>query len=324
MTVYIGNTDTNGRRMDTELARTFLAVVTAGNFISAADRLHVTQSTVSARIHALEELLGCTLFVRNKGGTSLTPAGRQFQRHASTLVRTVEHARHDVGVPRGFRGALTVGGRFGLWEQLLLRWLPLMRETAPDISVRAEIGMEPELMQGLVEGRLDIGVMYTPQSRPGLKVELLLEEMLVLVSTDANRPAHPDSGYVYVDWGPEFYAEHSASFPDFIGPALTANIGWLGLQHILANGGSGYFPVRLAQPYLDDGRLVRLRGAPEFTLPAYIVYPSDGRSDFVDHALDGIRRAAAPEADHLPQSNDATKLSTANARSRDRKRRTSR
>ena len=54
--------------MDTELARTFLAVVSAGNFISAADRLHVTQSTVSARIHALEEQLGCTLFVRNKGG----------------------------------------------------------------------------------------------------------------------------------------------------------------------------------------------------------------------------------------------------------------
>ena len=122
------------------------------------------QSTVSARLHSLDQQLGCTPFVRNKAGTTLTPAGRQFQKHAGTLVRTVEHARHDVGVPRGFRGALTIGGRFGLWEQLLLRWLPLMWEIAPDISVRAEIGMEPELMQGLVEGRLDIGVMYTPRA----------------------------------------------------------------------------------------------------------------------------------------------------------------
>ena len=95
--------------MDTELARTFLTVVATGNFVSAAERLHVTQSTVSARIHALEEQLGCTLFVRNKAGTTLTPAGRQFQKHASTLVRTVEQARHDVGVPRGFRAALTIG-----------------------------------------------------------------------------------------------------------------------------------------------------------------------------------------------------------------------
>jgi DNA-binding transcriptional LysR family regulator len=230
---------------------------------------------VSARIHTLEEQLGCTLFVRNKAGTTLTAAGRQFQNHASTLVRTVEQARHDVGVPRGFRAALNVGGRFGLWEQFLLKWLPLMREIAPDVSVRAEIGMEADLMQGLVEGRLNIGVMYTPQSRPGLKVEPLLEERLVLVSTDPHGQPEPGPGYVYIDWGPEFHARHSASFPDFIGPALTANIGWLGLQHILQNGGAGYFPVRLVRPYLQDGRLTSLRGAPEYSLPAYVVYPAE-------------------------------------------------
>jgi DNA-binding transcriptional LysR family regulator len=302
MAVDIVIFDINGLEMDTELARTFLAVVSAGNFVSAAERLHVTQSTISARIHSLEEQLGCTLFVRNKGGTTLTPAGHQFQKHAGTLVRTVERARHDVGVPRGFRGALTIGGRFGLWEQLLLRWLPYMRERAPDISVRAEIGMEPELMQGLVEGRLDIGVMYTPQSRPGLKVELLFEETLVLVSTGRDRAAEPGPGYVYIDWGPEFYAAHSARFPDFMGPALTANIGWLGLQHIVANGGSGYFPRRLVRAYLEDGRLVLLPDAPEFSLAAYLVYPAEGRADFLDLALQGIREIATPEAGSMSQS----------------------
>ena len=84
--------------MDTELARTFLAVVSAGNFVTAAEKLHVTQSTVSARIQTLEQLLRVTLFVRNKAGAALTPAGRQFQKHASTLVRTVEHARQDVAL----------------------------------------------------------------------------------------------------------------------------------------------------------------------------------------------------------------------------------
>lgn len=281
--------------MDTELARTFLTVVAAGNFISAAERLHVTQSTVSARIHTLEEQLGCTLFIRNKAGTTLTPAGRQFQNHASTLVRTVEQARHDVGVPRGFRAALTVGGRFGLWEQLLLKWLPLMRALAPDVSVRAEIGMEADLMQGLIEGRLDIGVMYTPQSRPGLKVEPLLEERLVLISTDPAGQPEPGPGYVYIDWGPEFYARHSASFPDFIGPALTANIGWLGLQHILQNGGAGYFPMRLVRPYMKDGRLTSLRGAPEFSLPAYVVYPAESDPGLFGTALRLMGDLAAAE-----------------------------
>jgi DNA-binding transcriptional LysR family regulator len=90
--------------METELARTFLTVVAAGNFVSAAERLHVAQSTVSARIRALEEQLACSLFIRNKAGTRLTPAGRQFQKHAAVLVRTVERARQDAGIAAGYRG----------------------------------------------------------------------------------------------------------------------------------------------------------------------------------------------------------------------------
>lgn len=286
--------------METELARTFLAVIGAGSFINAAERLHVTQSTVSARIHALEEQLGCILFVRNKAGTTLTAAGRQFQKHAGTLVRTVEFARHDVGVARGVRAALTVGGRFGLWEQLLLHWLPQMRERAPDVSIRAEIAMEADLMQGLVEGRLDIGVMYTPESRPGLIVEPLLEETLVLVSTGPAKRERPGPGYVYVDWGPEFYARHSASFPDLVGPALTVNIGWLGLHHILEHGGSGYFPLRLVRGYLEERRLTRLSGAPEFSQPAYLVYPAEERADYLEAALEEIRRLARHEIARPP------------------------
>ncbi|MCF3631141.1 LysR family transcriptional regulator [Thalassospiraceae bacterium LMO-SO8] len=282
--------------MDTELARTFLTVIDAGNFIGAADRLHVTQSTVSARIHSLEEQLGCKLFVRNKAGTALTPAGHQFQKHAAVLVRTVEHARQDVGISRGYRASLTVGGRFGLWERLLLRWLPLMRRSAPDISVRAEIGFEAELMQGLIEGRLDIGVMYTPQSRPGLTVEALMAESLVMVSSRPTARAEPDADYVYVDWGPEFYAKHNARFPEFVGAGITANIGWLGLQHVLQFGGSGYFPIRLVQPYLQDGQLHRLLDAPTFPLPAYLVYSRDADTHLLEPALDGIRRVAAEAA----------------------------
>ena len=282
--------------MDTELARTFLTVISSGNFISAADRLHVSQSTVSTRIHTLEDQLGCILFVRNKAGTTLTSAGRQFQRHAATLVRTIEQARHDIGIPEGFSGTLVVGGRIGLWEEFLLKWLQLMREARPEVSVRAESGLEPELMQGLIEGRIDIGVMYTPQNRPGLKLEQLFEEKLVMVSTEAKSKPEPQPGYVYVDWGPEFYARHSACFPNFAGPPLTANIGWLGLQHVLENGGSGYFPERIVRPLLKAKRLNLIGNAPEFSMPAYVVYPLEYDRDLFGSALEIMHRIASPEA----------------------------
>ncbi|MFB9262497.1 LysR family transcriptional regulator [Bradyrhizobium erythrophlei] len=292
--------------MDTELARTFLTVISSGSFISAADRLHVSQSTVSTRIHVLEDQLGCVLFVRNKAGTTLTSAGRQFQRHAATLVRTIEQARHDIGIPEGFSGTLVIGGRIGLWEEFLLEWLQLMREARPEISVRAESGLEPELMQGLIEGRIDIGVMYTPQSRPGLKLEQLFEERLVMVSTAARSKPEPQPGYVYVDWGPEFYARHNACFPNFGGPSLTANVGWLGLQHVLANGGSGYFPERIVRPHLEARQLHPVGNAPEFSMPAYVAYPLDGDRDLFGIALEIMHRVAnaraKAKADRRPRS----------------------
>tara|TARA_R110002096_G_scaffold6206_4_gene28569 strand:- start:39297 stop:40154 length:858 start_codon:yes stop_codon:yes gene_type:complete len=280
--------------MDTELARTFLTVVAAGNFVKAAERLFVTQSTVSARIQSLEQQLGCRLFVRNKAGTTLTAAGRQFQKHAVTLMRTVEQARQDLGVTQGFRASLTIGGRFGIWEDLLLQWLPLMQANAPDIALRAEIGFEDDLMLGLVDGRIDIAVMYTPQSRPGLQVEPLLEEELILVHTEAAEAGLPmNSNYVYIDWGQEFRARHAASFPDFTGPGLSANIGWLGLKHILKHGGSGFFPRRLVEKHLANGMLAEAKDAPQFRLPAYVVYPSDYDTELFDVPLAQLRTLAA-------------------------------
>lgn len=282
--------------MDTELARTFLTVVAAGSFVEAAHRLHVTQSTVSTRIQRLEQTLGATLFVRNKAGTSLTAAGRQFQRHAALLTRTVEQARQEVGIVTGFRATLSVSGRIGLWEDLLSRWLMLFTSLAPDVAVRASIGFEEDLMQALVEGQTDIAVMYTPQSRPGLTIEPLLEERLVLVSTRADPPCTLQRDYIYVDWGPEFYAQHSLAFPNFSGAAISANIGWLGLQHLLTYGGSGYFPARLIRDHALAGRLHYVDSVPDFRLPAYLCYPSKLVSDPLALALDTIRRIAAETA----------------------------
>ncbi len=282
--------------MDTELARTFLAVIASGNFVEAAQRLHVTQSTISTRIQRLEETLGAALFVRNKAGTTLTPAGKQFERYAAMLTRTVEQARQEVGIVSGFRATLTVGGRIGLWEDLLLRWLPIFVSLAPDVAVRALVGFEEDLMEALIEGRANIGVMYAPQARPGLTVEPLLEERLVMVSTTAKPPLEPQSDYIYVDWGPEFFAQHRLAFPSFSGSALTMNIGLLGLQYLLAHGGAGYFPARMLRAHELGGRLYRVPGAPEFRLSAYLCFPSKMDSTALTLALDTIRRVAADAA----------------------------
>lgn len=280
--------------MDIEYARTFLAVVAAGNFVGAAARLHITQSTVSSRIQTLETQMGARLFQRGRSGAELTAAGHRFLRHAKALVRTLEQARHEVSLPSGFSGSLTLSGRIGLWEDFLPRWADWMRAAVPDVSLRLEIGFEEGIMLGLVQGTVDIGVMYTPEARPGLAVEHLFDEALILVSSDPAR-TWPDPGYIHVDWGAEFHRQFAARFPGLDTPARTANIGWLGVQLIQSGGGAGYFPARMVRGLVERGRLWRLDESPLIRLPAYMVYPVDRAEPALLSGVARLREMGAEE-----------------------------
>jgi DNA-binding transcriptional LysR family regulator len=281
--------------MDINLARTFLEIVAAGNFGRAAQRLHVTQTAVSARVRLLEHLLGRQLFVRNKAGASLTAAGDRFMRHALSLVQVWERARHQVAVPTGRRAVVTVGCEMSLWDPLLLDWLLWMRRAAPHLALRTEVGPPERLLGQVADGALDIAVVYAPQQRPGLKIDLLIEEKLVLVTTSRRGSQPKPESYVYVDWGPEFAAQHNLAFPGLSNAATFVDLGPLGCEYILEAGGSGYFRLSVVRRYLRSGRLARVADAPEFLYPAYAVYSENADGKVVTPALAGLRHVAMTE-----------------------------
>jgi DNA-binding transcriptional LysR family regulator len=188
-----------------------------------------------------------------------------------------------------------VGGRIALWDGFLPRWVGWMRSEAPDISVRGEIGFEEDLMRRLIDGTMDIGLMYTPSHAPGLVVEHLFDEKLVLFSSRPDT-RWPGEDYVYVDWGPGFYARHQESYPDLERPAQIVNIGWLGVQLILTNGGTCFLPERMARPLVDAGCLFPVDMGPELPHPAYMVFPRATESEVLRLALQGLRQLAQEQA----------------------------
>lgn len=279
--------------MDTEVARTFLLILETGSFKVAADRLNVTQSTVSARIKQLEDTLGRPVFTRSKAGVQATQAGTQFQRNAEVILRAWEQARQEVALPPGLRGLIRVGGQFTLWEHFILKLIPWMRQSAPDTAVRAEVGMADRLSERLLEGMIDLAVMYAPQNRSRMVVETLLTEKLIYVSSDRAVAPGQDAGYVLVDWGPEFLADHSAAYPGKDAPLVTVNHGPLAMRYILENGGSAYFPMRMARPYLRRGKLHRIK-APEFSRPIHLAYmATSAQAPGFETAVAGLRDIAA-------------------------------
>jgi len=277
--------------------RTFLEIAATGNFNRAADRLHVTQSTVSARVKALEAQLDRPLFVRSRNGVTLTAAGRHFQRHALAAVRAWVQACQDVALPEGFRTAFGLGATVPLWERLLLRFIPRMRAKAADVALRVEVDYSDSLTHQIADGLLDVGVMYLPRSTPGLVIERLLEERLVLVSTRRRKLTREwMDDYVFVDWGYDFRAEHSRAFPDMGAPAISVGLGQLGLRYILEHGGSGYFALRDVRPLIKAKRLFRVTDAPEFRRPTYVVYPQSPSDEVLLRTALGTLREVAEES----------------------------
>lgn len=288
--------------MDTQLARTFLEIVATGSFVRAARRLNVAQTTVSARIRLLEQQLGRPLFVRNKSGASLTPAGEQLLRYAPTFVHLWQRVRHQVAVPEGHRSVLAIGSELALAQPLLLDWVLWMRRSLTDVALRVHVDVPQDLVSRVAEGLVDIAVMYAPPRLPGLKVDLLLDEKLVMVTTTPpGTPPHDQ--LVAVDWGETFARDFASSFPEDPGPALSVDLGPLALGYLLENGGTSYLRRQAVEPHLASGRLRLVPGMPQFSYPIYVVYPADLDTGIVEPALSGLRQVALGPA---PQPADET------------------
>ena len=279
--------------MDINLARTFLMVAETGSFIEAAEKLNITQSTVSARIKGLEELLGRPLFERSKSGADLTAAGEQFRKHALALVRVWQRAQLEVSLSDQHRDHLAVGAPLGLWQGFLLKWVAHLRTESPDIAVSAISAASGTLSQRLIEGTLDLAVMYRPIQPPGHVVEHLFNEEFVLVTSAKPSSRRSSSDYVFVDWGPDFQQDHAAAYPELTNTGLHLDLGSVSIEYLLTNEASAYFPSRIVKHHVARGRLRQPKRARRFVYPVYMVYPEARDADTYELIIAGLRDAAS-------------------------------
>ncbi|WP_417525248.1 LysR family transcriptional regulator [Marinovum sp.] len=261
--------------MDIALIRTFLEVAATGSFVNASERLFVTQSAVSLRVARLEADLGKPLFTRSKAGAELTAAGREFERYALSLIKIWEEARQQIGVPEGYTKSLSIGAQYSLWPRLGFRWIDLMQSRMPTLNIRAELGMPERLTRFLIEGIVQIGLIYTPQLRPGLIASKVLDEELVLAASwDASLDEIGDA-YLFVDWGPEFVHAHALELPNLTNPGLTMSLGAMVADYVVSRRAAAYLPARYIKRYLDAGELFLVPDAPVFPYPVWSIWRED-------------------------------------------------
>lgn len=152
-----------------ELYRTFYWAAKEQNLSRAAERLFVTQPSVSHAIRQLEEQLAVNLFHRGPRGVTLTEEGQLLYDYVDQAFHALESAERLIGEQgRLLRGELRIGGGDSLIKHYLLPHLSRFCSDYPDIHLNLVNGTTAEIIRLVKEGRIDFGIVRLPVEDPAL------------------------------------------------------------------------------------------------------------------------------------------------------------
>jgi LysR family transcriptional regulator, cyn operon transcriptional activator len=169
-------------RIELRHLRYFLAVADAAHFTRAAERLHVTQPTLSHQIRQLEGQLDLSLFDRVGRQVRLTAAGELLLPFARRAFRELEEAQTALGELHGLkRGRLRVGIVQTVNACVIPEIVARFSAEFPGIEVQSAELAVAEIESGLESGRIDLGISFMPATSAKLEGEKLFTEELVAV-----------------------------------------------------------------------------------------------------------------------------------------------
>jgi len=165
-----------------------LAVIDeTGNITHAADRLYVTQSSVSKRIRQMEQELGTTLLIRSRQGVHFTPAGEIVLRHVHAALDGLDAMRQEIGQSRGkVAGTLAIGTSINYGMYRLPEQLTAYQSRYPLVHTRVTVDRSQDLFAHLLKGRYDVAILRGEFEWGGERI-LLGRESVCAITCDRDR-----------------------------------------------------------------------------------------------------------------------------------------
>lgn len=265
-----------------------------GSVAGAADRLGVTQPTVSEQVRVLEKSLGVALFERTTGGLKLTDAGRLAFEHTSVMFRAGERLVESLGhnaqqVPRTLRVGLSASVARSTSSDFLMPLLAIS-----DCVPAIRIGDAAELTRDLRASELDLVLCENQPpdaNRPGLEIAMIDATTLVAVAPPSVQPTadwqnvgllqyRASSSY---RWEVETYLETNGLRPSVAAEVDDA----LFLVEAAARGGYvAFVPRSVARDAVTTGRLTVLATLEPGYSGVYALYQDGAAADLARRAVE--------------------------------------
>jgi LysR family transcriptional regulator, flagellar master operon regulator len=256
--------------MQIELIETFLDLMETRSFNRTAERLNLTQSSISHRVNALEADLNRKLFVRGKGGTVPTAAALRFFDHAKALQQNWHEALRAVESAGTYERSMRIGMQHDVAELIAGPFLKAVREEMPGVSIYLEADYSIQMNRDLGAGDLDLAVLYTPHHLPDLHYERLGEIVYTLVSTGARDISGIElARYIYSNYSPAFDRAHRVALPDFAAAPLTTGRNQVVCDLLSTLGGSAYVLRTSAEILAEAGKAQAVSGSVDIQQTVY-------------------------------------------------------
>lgn len=171
--------------------RTFVTVAEQKHFVSAANKLGISQPSLSQALAALEAGLGIQLIERSTRRVIVTPTGEELLPYAKATLEAadafVAQSRGALGV---LSGPLNIGVIPTIAPYILPTLLKLLEDEYPDLEPRIVENQTEELLQRLRDGQIDVAVLATPTGATGVSEIPLYDETFAVITA----PDHPLAG----------------------------------------------------------------------------------------------------------------------------------
>lgn len=168
--------------MDLHKLLIFVTIARLANFTRAADRLHMTQPTVSQQLAMLEKQLGTPLIERDTRWLRLTPAGEVLLPYAEKLLALADEAAEATRAAAGLADrTLRLGAGHTLATYLLPNLLSRYRERFPQHIIRINVGNTGELLTAVAAETTELALVGSPAEHPEIVVTPFMRDRLVVI-----------------------------------------------------------------------------------------------------------------------------------------------